>query len=277
MGTYGTDIPKIVEKKFDIKIIFIMKRITNPFIIENKRSSLAEKKQLNKLKKMYAKTYPEIKDLNTPHFWDQQMEIIEHIKVQDGMTQDRIATAAKYLPENAIKILDIGAGHGYLEEVLSQNKNLEIYANDFSVEGVKNLKKRFKGKFAVQSIYKLSYPKNYFDCIFVLEVLEHIPPSKIFSVLKSIKNILKKNGILVVSVPMNEGLEHMKTNPNGHVRTYTEVLIKAELEIAGFHIIESQTFFAFTAFYSLKKFLAKIFPKRWEPNNIIVKAKLYEK
>ena len=150
-----------------------------------------------------------------------------------------------YIPHFLIpkKILDIGAGHGYLEEALSKRTMLDIYANDFSVEGVKNLKKRFKGKFSVQSIYKLSYPKDVFDCIFVLEVLEHIPPSKILSVLKSIKKILKKDGLLIVSVPMNEGLEKMKTNPNGHVRNYTEALIKAELQIAGFKIIESQTFF----------------------------------
>ena len=73
--------------------------------------------------------------------------------------------------------------------------------------------------------------------------------------------------------PMNEGLGEMDNNPNGHVRDYTEFLVKAELKIAGFKILESEALYAFTNFYYFKKLLSKFLKNRWQQNNIIIKAK----
>ena len=160
---------------------------------------------------------------------------------------------------------------GYVVELVSKDKQKEIYANDFSKISVENLKKRYKGNFSLQSVYDLKYPKNFFDVVLALDVLEHIPSSKTFKVLKSVKNLLKTNGILIVSVPMNEGLEKMKDNPNGHVRMYTEDLIMAELKIAGFQTIEYKTLFAFPNFYHIKTIIAKL-TKRKYPNNVVLKV-----
>ncbi len=71
---------------------------------------------------------------------------------------------------------------------------------------------------------------------------------------------------------MNEGLEEMKDNPNGHVRMYTQDLIKAELEIAGFNILAFKTLYAFNTHYMFKKIISKILRNKWIPNNIIVLA-----
>ncbi len=220
---------------------------------------------------MYNPILPEIEDLNTSKFWDEKFVNEESLDKQDGMTKDRIKTAVGFIPRRGVEILDIGAGMGYIEELLSQDKQKEIYANDFSKISIENLKKRYKGNFSLRSIYDLNYPKNFFDVVLVLDVLEHIPPSKTFGLLKSIKSLLKINGTLIVSVPMNEGLGNMKTNPNGHVRMYTEDLIRAELRIAGFEIIEYKTLFAFPNFYNIKTVIAKL-TKRKYPNNIVMKA-----
>ena len=73
---------------------------------------------------------------------------------------------------------------------------------------------------------------------------------------------------------MNEGLEEMKDNPNGHTRMYTEDLIKAELKIAGFSVLDFKTLYAFNNYYQVKKTISKIFRNRWQPNNIVLLAQV---
>lgn len=244
----------------------------NPYSIEKLRQSLASKGRIDELKLLYRTSLSEISNLNTSDFWDSRIEKLVDYAPKDGMTKDRINIAYKFMPITARKILDIGAGYGYIEPLLSKNKNIQIYGNDISKNAIKNLKKRFKGDFKLESIYKMKHESNSFDVVFMLEVLEHIPPSKTFMVLREIKKILKKNGHLILSVPTNEGLEKMKDNPNGHVRMYTKDLVKAELEIAGFKVIGVKMLYAFKNFYLIKKLISKVFKNRWKPNDIIVKA-----
>lgn len=243
----------------------------SPFEIERKRQNLASAKKYKELAETYIKKYPEIKDLNTPKLWDDIYSKDVKLSDQDGMTKDRIKTAVRFLPRKQIRVLDIGAGMGFIEELISGDKNINLYANDFSKRSLKILKKKYKGEFSLQSIYTLNYKPNFFDAVLILEVLEHIPPSKTFSVLSKVNLLMKIGGTLIVSVPMNEGLNKMKNNPSGHVRTYDENLIKVELEIAGFRVLASKTFFAFSDNYLFKKFVSKII-KRKNPNNIVIKA-----
>lgn len=244
----------------------------NPFNVERCRQMLADIKDINILRHLYEKSYSEIKDINASDMWDEKFEGIGGIKDQDGMTRDRIKTAFRFLPNSCKKVLDIGAGAGFLEEYLIKRREVSIYANDFSDISIHRLRNKFNGNFEKQSIYKLKYPNNFFDCIFLLEVLEHVPPSKVFNLLGNVKKMLKKKGYLIVSVPMNEGLEKMETNPNAHVRDYSYKLIKAELELAGFNILKSKKFYAFDTFYQIKKLISRIFFNKWRPNNIIILA-----
>ena len=43
--------------------------MTSPYLIEKKRQVFAEKGEIEELKKLYGKEYPEITDLNTTKFW----------------------------------------------------------------------------------------------------------------------------------------------------------------------------------------------------------------
>jgi len=248
------------------------KCIKKPFLVEKARQILASINDSDSLKATYSSKYAEIKNLNTSSFWNEKLKHDSGLNAQDGMTKDRIKTAFEFLPRNAKKILDIGAGNGFIEELLS-SKDVKVFGNDFSDVSVKNLKNKFKGRFRKESIHKMRYPKRSFDAVFALEVLEYVVPSKIFNLLKKIKEILKKNGSLIISIPTNEGLEKMKSNPSGHTRTYTENLIRTELKIAGFRIIKLKTLYAFKNFYGFKKISSKFLQNRWKPNDIIVLAK----
>lgn len=243
----------------------------SPYQTEQHRNELATLGKLQELKKTYTSKYPEIRDENSARFWNHRLANHEELHQQDGMTQDRIKIAARFLPQYADRVLDIGIGHGWVEELIVK-RNIEIYGNDISDQTIKNLKNRFQGFFSVQSLYKLHYKKQFFDAIFLLEVLEHVPPSKTLRVLKKIRNLLKPHGCLILSVPTNEGLDVMPDNPNGHVRMYTIPLIRAELELCGFKVINLKTLYAFRRNYTLKKLLAYIWRNRWRPNNIVVLA-----
>jgi len=244
-----------------------------PFLVERARQILASINDLETLRKTYAVKYAEIKNLNTSSFWNKKLSDKKNLEKQDGMTRDRIKTAFKFLPRSVKKVLDIGAGNGFVEELLIQDKNIKIFGNDISAAAVKKLKNKFKGEFRKESVYKMRFPKKTFDAIFALEVLEHIPPSKVFNVLNKVREILRKKGSFIVSVPTNEGLEKMKENPNGHTRTYTENLIRAELKISGFKIFKLKTFYAFKNFYAFKKISSKFLRNQWKPNDIVILAK----
>lgn len=244
----------------------------DPWKVEECRQKLADKGNYNSLRKFYTSAYPEIRDLNTKSFWNKKYEKMEGLKCQDGMTKDRVKIAVGFLPDSAKTILDVGAGYGFIEEIIGSSNNREIYGNDISTGAIGYLKKNFSGHFRLESIYKMDYPEKFFDAVFVLEILEHIPPSKILPVLTSLRMLLKNKGSLIVSVPTNEGLEKMRINLSGHVRMYTLSLIKAELEIVGFNVKKYKAIFAFKNLYVIKKILSKILSSRWKPNNIIVLA-----
>lgn len=247
----------------------------DPFKIEKVRQTLATLKDYDTLKKMYKKSFREIKDLNKSDFWDNKLYEVQTLDSQDGMTNERVGIAVSYIFIDSKKILDVGAGYGFLEEKLTKNNyDLELYGFDISQAAVKNLSKRFKGNFIVGDIYNIPYYNTYFDVILALEVFEHIPPSNIFNVLKDLKKILPKGKTLVISVPLNENLKNKDDNPSGHVREYTKELIFAELEMTGFEVTEYTELCAFSSFYRFKKILQKlIFQDRWKPNDIIIQAK----
>lgn len=245
----------------------------SPYQIEHYRSKLAQEKKFSELKKTYTSKYPEIKDENSASFWNVRLDKKHTLKMEDGMTRKRIKISARFLPQSVNTILDIGIGYGFIEEILlKRRKDIKIFANDISPIAINYIKSKFPGIYKVESIYSMKYPANFFDAVFLLEVLEHIPPNKTFFVLENIKKVLKKNGFLILSVPMNEGLEQMYDNPNSHVRMYTPDLVMAELKIAGFEIISHKEIYAFSSLYWLKSQIAKVW-KRWEPNNIIILVK----
>jgi 2-polyprenyl-3-methyl-5-hydroxy-6-metoxy-1,4-benzoquinol methylase len=245
----------------------------SPFRVEEERARLAAKGKLSELRRMYSTHMPEIPDLNSATFWDERLIKRMPLSKQDGMTQDRARLAARLVPMSARNILDIGIGPGWVEELL-EHRGIDLYGTDISEETIKNMKQRFpKDHFSVESLYDLHRQKRKYDAVIMLEVLEHVPPSRTFKVLHDIYSILNDNGHFILSVPMNEGLETMSDNPNGHVRMYTEPLIKSELQITGFTVIRTTTLYAFPTLYMLKNLLAKtILSNHWKPNNIVVLA-----
>ena len=99
-------------------------------------------------------------------------------------------------------ILDVGCGDGYQTSYIVGRVSY-VVGVDISLENLKEAKKRLmSGDVVCASSEKLPFQSQIFDKIICLELLEHLKnPNK---TLREIELVLKRSGILVVSVPYKE-------------------------------------------------------------------------
>ena len=99
-------------------------------------------------------------------------------------------------------ILDVGCGNGRLLEVLT-NKKIKYLGVDNSEALIKIAKSNYPNNdFQVEDILNLEQePKNNFDYIFCLAVLQHIPSRELrLRALEQMKDKLAPDGMLIISV-----------------------------------------------------------------------------
>ncbi len=257
-----------------------MKKFHNPFTVEKFRDNLASKLKYEELEKSYVKQYPEIKDLNSPSFWDYLNIDSRQTNTKNPMEEDRINSVIDLIKGEDIVVLNVGFGSASLERKYFKTQD----PVKFQWEGIEISPKSIRqanedlpmGRFRMGNISKMNFPNSHFDYVIALEVLEHIVPSKILDSLRELFRLVKPGKFLIVSVPLNEGLEKMVAlgqNPNAHVRVYTSNLIKAELIIVGFKVLKEKKLFAFNNLYKLKTYAARyVFRESFKHNNIILYA-----
>lgn len=103
--------------------------------------------------------------------------------------------------EEKDKVLDIGCGNGRFYELM-KNKNVEYFGVDNSKEIIALAKQKYPDlDFLVSDGIKIPFSDEYFDKVFAISVLHHIPSAffrKFF--INEVKRVLKPNGIAVFSV-----------------------------------------------------------------------------
>lgn len=131
-------------------------------------------------------------------------------------------TIEKYIgktPSNAI-VLDIGCGSGGNFDLISK-----YYKNIYGVEASSCVMEIAKQKYPDINISQGDLPDNvpfsdnYFDIIFLLDVLEHIEDDS--SALKTIFKKLKPGGYLILTVPAFNFLWSHHDEINHHKRRYS--------------------------------------------------------
>jgi len=138
-------------------------------------------------------------------------------------------------------ILHIAPELPYIE-IFSKEKKIDYHPGDKMVDGYSNQK-------GVKNIdlTDLEYDSNSFDFIICNHVLEHIPNDK--SAMSEMFRVLKKNGIAVITIPINEKLEATYENEDvktpeqrkkhfgqwDHVRWYS-LDVQDRLESVGFNV-----------------------------------------
>lgn len=225
----------------------------NVFDVDFFRQKLADTGDIKGLLETYSGNYPEIGDISTAEKWDNlaEMNSIPEIRIK------RLERVVRLIDTDK-KILDIGVGWGNIVPILHKYNNEVDYTGiDFSPELIKRLCSKYPAQKFIHTTVETLDEK--YDYVLALEVLEHIVPSKVFDFLKEIKRALKEEGVLIVTVPLNENLKNNTfvcgkcgsyVNRMGHVRSYSLDLIKSELQIAGFSV--KYTELVFEGYYGLK-------------------------
>lgn len=109
-------------------------------------------------------------------------------------------------------LLDYGAGNGQLVKLLSKSYSFFFHLYEPDKKQIIELKKNLKGikKKIFNEQKKLK--SRYYDIICVNEVFEHLSPLSINRTIEILKRITKKNGIIVISVPIEVGLSSLLKN-----------------------------------------------------------------
>ena len=108
----------------------------------------------------------------------------------------------KEKPSLESKILDAGCGDGFLLSKLKKRGLINLYGVDYSERAIAFARLLVPGvEFCVDRLEVASYPDNFFDAVFLVDVLEHILPEEAGAVLKNIYRVLAKDGFLIISVP----------------------------------------------------------------------------
>ena len=259
------------------------------FEVDNIRHVLAREGDLHALSESYQNsTYPEMPDLSSAQLWD---SLAEGKDIPEFRSR-RLSAVARRVPFGA-RVLDVGIGWGEIIPMILSRGNSSYTGVDFSEKIVAEVSKKFpKCNLIVGGLEGVS---GLFDVVMALEVCEHILPRNIFSFFAQLKCVLAEDGRLIVTVPVYENLRAMTLrcpscghfhNRMGHVRAYSPELIKAELRLAGFEVLES--FFIYANFKNsiagdIKRWIVDIgrrllgFGKTMPLNVVVVARKLIEK
>ncbi|MBI2309998.1 class I SAM-dependent methyltransferase [Candidatus Collierbacteria bacterium] len=205
---------------------------------------------------------------NTADFWDALVEKVGSILPEDYITKDRIRLITNLIPNLNIKVLDIGVGYGFLEKELVKS-NVSVYGIDISFNSIFRAKSLHKGIFIVASAKAIPFQDNFFDVVCLPEVLEHLYDFESTFVMKEISRILKKDGRLIISVPLYD--EVYLGHPSGHVRIFTPEKLFKEVSEHGFTVITEKYLFAFKSLYLIKSLINRLLKIR-RANNLIMMA-----
>ena len=168
--------------------------------------------------------------------------------------------------ESGDMILDLGCGNGRLFEIF-KNKEIDYIGADNSEELIKIAKNKYpEAKFQVADAFQLPFPDGYFDKIFNVAVLHHIPSKELrLLLLREANRVLRPGGQLVLSVwhlwrgrglkliikffilkilgksklDFQDILVPWQKTVNRYVHCFTKRELKALLEGAGFEVIEA--------------------------------------
>ena len=158
----------------------------------------------------FLETYPRPKTEDLPSYYESDA-YISHTDSKKGLMSFLYQTVKKYSLKKKVallsrlnsgtgKLLDIGAGTGDFLNA-ARKKGWTVYGSEPNLTARKIASE--KGIELKSSVDE--FQGKQFDVITLWHVLEHIPDLE--STLEKIKNLLKRNGILIVAVPNFNSLD----------------------------------------------------------------------
>jgi len=107
------------------------------------------------------------------------------------------------------KVLDLGCGTGRHTTLLAK-EGFKVYSTDISSEGLRQTKEWLKAEnlsatLKLASCYeKFPFRDNFFDAIISTQAIHHNYHNKVKFCISEIERVLKPNGILFITFPLNK-------------------------------------------------------------------------
>jgi len=141
------------------------------------------------IKKIYDKNYFNAKGFDR----DYCIEAKRFDKFEIAKDIKRINVIEKFCKKG--KMLEIGCAYG---KFLYEAKKLgwKVYGLDISPYPLRFARKHYKLYVKVGTLDTVKYPSNFFDCVVMIEVIEHLSNPK--KTLEEVNRILKPNGLIVI-------------------------------------------------------------------------------
>lgn len=185
-------------------------------------------------------------------FWDfhSRCEAYEDNYFSKQVSEGLINFSLRYVDING-NILDYGAGKGHLIEYLLSNNMGNITGCDFSKSAVDCISNRFKNNAMFKRMLFIdniptSLKEVNFNCIFLIEVIEHLRDDFLDAILKEIYRVMKHGATLIVTTPNNENLSEGKVacpdcgaifHAMQHIRSFTTVDLRTLFEAYDFKTV----------------------------------------
>jgi 2-polyprenyl-3-methyl-5-hydroxy-6-metoxy-1,4-benzoquinol methylase len=154
----------------------------------------------------------------------------------------------RFVPQWASKILDVGCAIGNFGYSLKLERPVEIWGVEISEYAASIASQKLDRVICAPFDEKLELPENEFDCIVFNDVLEHLVDP--YSALLYSKKLLKRNGVIVASIPnvryfdniwqliVHKNWEYTEDGilDRTHLRFFTKRSVQASLNRLGYSI-----------------------------------------
>lgn len=174
------------------------------------------------------------------------------------------------------KILDVGCGAG--KHMSELRKVGRVWGIDQSPDAVKYCKKRGLKNVKIGNAEQTHLSSDSFDIITLLDVLEHTDDNK---TLKELRRILKKDGILIITVPAFSWLWSRWDDVLLHQRRYTKTTLTGTLRKNNLNPIKITYLYSFLLLPVLiirkikQIFFIKNYPSDFKLSNSFLNTLLY--
>lgn len=183
------------------------------------------------------------------------------------------------------KVLVVGCGEGFINEVLEKHGNT-VTGLDLSDTRLERASKRVKGKLVSGDVYSLPFENDSYETLIASEILEHLKEP--YTALTEFHRVLKTKGRLILTVPNGlnpiQFFKALRDKPHqeaeGHYFIYTPYCLQVMLKKSGFTVEQKHGVgFAFPGSSKLpvkvQLWISGVF-SRWFPSlatNLVVVAR----
>jgi SAM-dependent methyltransferase len=190
-------------------------------------------------------SYEDVVD-NLRASYDGRADERDQAKKAEWKVRERSAFLEWLRPQGCRRLLEIGAGTGQ-DSVFFQQHGLEVVATDLSPAMVARC--RDKGVDArVMDFRRLDFPTAWFDAVYALNCLLHVPNADLPEILEGIRRLIKPGGLFFLGVyggGGEEGLaQHDRHDPPRFFSWRTDQQIQQfvsrSFEIVDFHVLEPE-------------------------------------